>query len=98
MLFSFLAFLPACIVIGSVIRQSKTISALCQLGSLASRTEKDMEGVAQGDGEREKALRETQALIEDKDKLVFTFSAFNIGLTCKISFIDFSLLALKCRV
>jgi hypothetical protein len=97
MLFSFLAFLPAFIVIGSVTRQSKTISALCQLGSLASRTEKDIEGVAQGDRQREKALAESQALIEDKDKLVFTSSAFNIGLTCKMCFIDFSFLVFERR-
>lgn len=81
--YSILAFLPACIVVGSVVRQSKTVSALSQLGSLVSRTEKDIDGVAQGDQKREQALAESQALIEDKDKLVFTFSAFNIGLTCE---------------
>lgn len=49
-----LAFLPAIAVVGSVASQSKTVSTFAQMGSVVSRTENEIDGVAQGDKSREK--------------------------------------------
>eukprot|EP00282_Hemiselmis_andersenii_P014290 CAMPEP_0114137926 /NCGR_PEP_ID=MMETSP0043_2-20121206/16033_1 /TAXON_ID=464988 /ORGANISM="Hemiselmis andersenii, Strain CCMP644" /LENGTH=364 /DNA_ID=CAMNT_0001231829 /DNA_START=73 /DNA_END=1167 /DNA_ORIENTATION=+ len=84
-LFSALAFLPAFLVIVAVVRQSKNVAALAQLGSVVGRSEEKMDGVAEGvvDEARQNALKEhCAALVKDKDKMVFTAAAFNIAFTC----------------
>ena len=127
-----LAFVPSLIVIGAVLKQSKNISALAQLGrcvavgagvrmgrrrrsirastgawgvgarlcpvrsfcfpaaficvcvcmhSVAGRSV-ELEGVVREDVARKKAIDAEAEKIQDIDKMTFTLSAFNIGMTC----------------
>ena len=76
-----LSFLPTILVVGSVLTQSKNVSALAQLGSVASRSD-DIDGIFTDDAEKKKVMDEEAEKIKDIDKLTFTVSAFNIGMTC----------------
>ena len=78
-----LAFLPSVIVVGAVLKQSKNVSALAQLGSVAGRAG-EMDGLVRDsdDSSKKQAVDAEAEKIKDIDKLTFTLSAFNIGMTC----------------
>ena len=50
-------------------------------GSVAGRSD-DVEGVVRDDAARKKAIDSEAEKIKDIDKMTFTLSAFNIGMTC----------------
>ena len=64
-----LAFLPSVIVVGAVLKQSKNVSALAQLGSLAGRSD-EIDGVVRDDSAKKKAIDVEAEKIKDIDKLV----------------------------
>ena len=76
-----LAFLPSAIVVGAVLKQSKNVSALAQLGSVAARAD-EMDGLVRNDASMKQAVDAEAEKIKDIDKLTFTLSAFNVGMTC----------------
>ena len=69
MLTFLLAFLPSAIVVGAVLTQSKNVSALAQLGSLAGRSD-ELDGVVRDDSAKKKAIDVEAEKIKDIDKLV----------------------------